>query len=126
MDLDNNVRTAKRDTRSASELGRYTVLFLSYASKVYQTERACAEEIAVCSAVFSFHDILFRFGISEMFATKLRSCSKLGPNFDVLGLQFFEERSSKFLTQFYKTGPPSKFCQNLVAIDHDGPTDLGD
>ena len=57
----------------------------------------------------------------EIFATKLRSCPKFAPNFDVSAwaVKFFAGDSDApiFLTQFYKSESPSNMCQNSVPID---------
>jgi len=56
MDLDDDVRTTKRDPRNVSALGRSDLRLRSFLcrfwTKVNQINCACAGEIAVCSTVF--------------------------------------------------------------------------
>jgi len=92
-------------------------------TKLYQIKYKCAWEIAVCNAIFCLTNTLFSFRIRftfclhvnlvlyklvllpyllpEIFAIKLQSCVKFGPNFDVFGLpNFFEEGPTNFWPNF--------------------------
>jgi len=93
-----------------SELRSY---FAPFVDKVHRIEFACAGVSVVCNTIFR---LTVSCCVPEIFAIKSRSCPKSLRNFDVYGLPNFEEKPSKFLTEFYKFGSPSNMWQSLATI----------
>ena len=95
-------------------LDRSTVLFFAVCfTNVHQVTSACMGVVVECNAVFR---LMISCSNPEIFAIKLRRCSKSHQNCDILGHQFFGEGDPKFRTQFYKLQSPSNMWQSLVMI----------
>ena len=102
------LRSTKRDPRNASEFG--CSKRRSYFSPfVDQSSRNLVRMLrGDCGLQCHFHFTIFGY-LPEIFAIKLSSCPKFGPNFDVFGRPNFFEWRPKFLTQVYKFGSPSEW-----------------
>jgi len=82
-------------------------------TKVHQIKFACAGVSVVCNAVFR---LAMSCCVPEVFAIKSRSFRNRAEILMFWGRQISGKGPPEFMTEFYKSGPPSNMWQSLVRV----------